>query len=113
MENKTELKNSEFYLIVQKSGLVFKSRDRTEFLVVCSWERKDLVIKKIVSNHQYLFFRTGKEVKRKKINTIPVSRSFETSFCYDIHNLNLNGGATIKKAWIGRKDEFVEIEQLT
>ncbi len=113
MVSEIQIKDNEFYLVIQKAGHIFKTRDKTEFLVICSWEENnDLLIKEIVKNSQYLFFKTGKEVKKKRINQIPVSKPFEEKKWYDVYELNLDGGSRIKKAWIGGKDDGEEIEDI-
>lgn len=105
-----EIAINEFYLLVNKSGYILKTKSKEDFEEVKEWGY--ILFAGKVKTSQFLHFKVGSIWHKKKVILIPTSKPQTETHFYDVNELDLKNGNTISQVKFGGKETPVTYESL-
>jgi hypothetical protein len=101
-----ELVLNEYFLLVNESGYYLKTKFQEDFEDVANWG--GILFSGKVPNSQFLFFRVGLQIIKKRIAELHTAQPQTATGWYDVETLDLKHGNSINKCWTGKKAQNYE-----
>jgi hypothetical protein len=94
-----ELAINQFYLLVNRSGFILKTKSEKDYNDVLRWG--GIMFSGVVKNSQWLHFRIGSTWLRKLISQLPISKESDDIFFQDVNELDMKSGLHIYEIKLG------------
>lgn len=108
MPKSRELKPNESFLVLDRTGFVFRTMSKKEANIIASWCEPEPIFYGIVSSNDFMVIGTTcSEPIKKLVTKIPLAKPYEKNLWFDVYEIQeLNLGTKIKSCYIVARKEL-------